>query len=231
MPSPIGSFQCLSRGPGKPGECGGVNAFSASLVVKPRLHLQPHHLDQLCAFPTSRPLSFFSFCVVSLMFLTRIGNCPCDPQRQRERGGLHQRAERSGWAAGICLGRWRSLRALGWIAGILHRLTLRGPFSFDFSFPDQTLSAITSSEHFYPFLYGTYLVRLLHFTFQSCLLISSSFFISQVDWQEWALASLWDLEQITRHLWICFLICKMDNDAYPPPWNEIMGHLDMYTNK
>ena len=110
-------------------------------MVKPHLHLQPRHLDQLCAFPTSRPLSFFSFCVVSLMSVTRIGNRPCDPQRQRERGGLHQRAERSGWAAGIRLGHWRSLRALGRIAGILHRLTLRGPFSFDFSFPGQHLQS------------------------------------------------------------------------------------------
>ena len=143
-------------------------------MVKPHLHLQPRHLDQLCAFPTSRPLSFFSFCVVSLMSVTRIGNRPCDPQRQRERGGLHQRAERSGWAAGIRLGRWRSLRALGRIAGILHRLTLRGPFSFDFSFPGQT-SAITSSEHFYPFLYGTYLVRLLTLPFNPALLYPAHF--------------------------------------------------------
>lgn len=50
------------------------------------------------------------------MSLTHIGNRPCDPQRQRERGGLHQRAERSGWAAGVRLGHWRS--ALGRIGGI-----------------------------------------------------------------------------------------------------------------
>lgn len=205
-------------------------------MVQPRLHLQPRHLDQLCAFPASRPLIFFSFRVVSLMSFTRTGNRPCDPQRQRGPGGLHQWAERSGWAAGASLGCWRNLRALGWIAGIPHLLPLHGPFSFNFSFPCQTLSAITSSEHFYPFLYGTYLVPLLHFTFQSCLVISSSFFISKVDWQLWALASLWDLEQITWHLWICFLICKMDSNTYPPPWDgggthERMGHLAMYTNK
>lgn len=126
-----------------------------------------------------QPLIFFSFRVISPVSFTRIGNRPCDPQRRRDRGGLHQWAEGTGWAAGASLGRWRNLRALDGIAGIPHLFPLCGPFSSNFSFPCQTLSAITSSEHFYPFLYGTYLVPLLHFIFQSCLVISSSFFYLQ----------------------------------------------------
>ena len=107
----------------------------------------------------------------STFYLTCLVSRKCDPAGQDET----QRAWRRllvnralwGWAAGVSLGHWRNLPALGRLTSIQRLLTLRGSVSFN-CVPFQTLSTITSGKLFYLFLYGTYLVSLLHFTLQSC---------------------------------------------------------------
>lgn len=84
-----------------------------------------------------------------------------------------------------------------------------------FCFPFQVLSAVTMGKLFFS-LCGTYLLSLLHLTLQSCLIILNSFFNLLDALARKSLASLCDLEQITWHLWICFLMCQMDNTCLPP---------------
>lgn len=124
-----------------------------------------------------------------------------------------------GWAASLSSGYWKNLPAIGRITSIQLLLTqsvasvssncflfffsifkhcLQSPLVNSFSLSRRNLSCVC------PILYPS-------------LLFPAHFFISKMHQQERRpLASLCNLKRITWHGWICFIICKVDNNTCPP---------------